>query len=487
MKVSIITEGFQNTGYGHVTRCLSLYQAFELRNIVPTLYVNGDETCTALLKDTRHEIINWLDNHDLIFSKIHDSDVVIVDSYLADKPFYDRVSLVTPFPVYVDDNNRLQYPSGIVVNGNVYAEDLDYDQRGDKSYLLGTRYALLRKEFWEIVDRPIRIDIQNILITFGGSDLENVTPRIMRFISRNFPNLKKRVIIGEGFKNTVQIEQSKDGNTDLFFAPKTFDILKLMYESDLAICSGGQTINELARTGVPTIAISVAENQNNNVKGWVKEKFLVSELTFMQPNLENRMLLIFNHLKKKQTREAISKLGKYRVDGSGPKRVVQHLIDKLCGKSGFYFRKAGDKDSTLIFTLSNDRLVRANSINQDVIKWATHLDWFSGKLLDDDCYFLLAFNNTDNFIGQIRFDVKGYYAEINISLEKAFRGKGFSKNLIFNSSYKCFREKRNVGYILAYIRPINTPSIKAFTKAGYHFFQKEVVKGEELLVYKLSR
>jgi len=29
MKVFIITEGSKNTGFGHITRCLSLYQAFE--------------------------------------------------------------------------------------------------------------------------------------------------------------------------------------------------------------------------------------------------------------------------------------------------------------------------------------------------------------------------------------------------------------------------------------------------------------------------
>ena len=32
MNVFIITEGTKNTGFGHITRCLSLYQAFEERN-----------------------------------------------------------------------------------------------------------------------------------------------------------------------------------------------------------------------------------------------------------------------------------------------------------------------------------------------------------------------------------------------------------------------------------------------------------------------
>ena len=36
MKVFIITEGTKNTGFGHIARCLSLYQAFEEKD---NLYV----------------------------------------------------------------------------------------------------------------------------------------------------------------------------------------------------------------------------------------------------------------------------------------------------------------------------------------------------------------------------------------------------------------------------------------------------------------
>ena len=43
MKVAIITEGLQGTGYGHLTRCLSIYQAFEEKGIIPLYIANCDE------------------------------------------------------------------------------------------------------------------------------------------------------------------------------------------------------------------------------------------------------------------------------------------------------------------------------------------------------------------------------------------------------------------------------------------------------------
>ncbi|KAF0150785.1 MAG: acetyltransferase GNAT family [Ignavibacteria bacterium] len=487
MKVSIITEGYDKTGYGHITRCLALYQAFELRNIIPAFYVNGDEGSLSFLADTNHEIINWLENQDTLFRKIINSDVVIVDSYLAPKEFYNRISLVTPTPVFIDDFVRLEFPNGIIINGLINAETLGYFPKSERTLLLGTKYASLRKEFWEVGERPFRLDIQNILLTFGGQDIENLTPRVLRMLSRNFPNMRKRVIVGGGFINEDQIEQAKDVNTEIYKAPLPQELVKLMHDSDLALTTGGQTIVELARVGVPTIAICVAKNQILNMNGWVKEKFLQAELTHNQPNLENRLLLLINSFRKKQPRELAAKIGRQKVDGSGAKRVVQHLIEKYAGKSGFYFRKTINRDSALLFNLINDKLVRATSIYEMPLKWGDYLDWFSGKLMDDDCYFLLAFTTSDQFIGQIRFDIKGYYAEINTSIHQDWRGKGNTKLVVFNASYKCFYEKPNVGYIHAFVKPQDSQSLALFTQAGYVLAERTTINNQEVIVCKLQR
>ncbi|MDP2038991.1 MAG: bifunctional UDP-2,4-diacetamido-2,4,6-trideoxy-beta-L-altropyranose hydrolase/GNAT family N-acetyltransferase [Ignavibacteria bacterium] len=487
MKVSIITEGYNKTGYGHITRCLSLYQAFEIRNIIPTFYVNGDEGSASFLSEVNYEIIDWLENQDTLFRKIHNSDVVIVDSYLAPKEFYSRISLVTPSPLFIDDFVRLDYPAGTILNGSINAETLGYLPRADRTLLLGTKYAAIRKEFWEVGERPFRLDIQNILVTFGGQDTENFTPRALRLLTRNFPNVRKRVIVGSGFTNEEQIEQAKDENTEIYKAPTPQELVKLMYDSDLAITTGGQTLVELARVGVPAIAISVSENQTLHMNGWFKEKFLLAELLHNQPNLENRILLLIGNLRKKAPREIISKIGRQKVDGGGAKRVVHFLIDKYSGKSGFYFRNVISKDSALLFNLLNDKLIRANSVYEMPLKWGDHLDWFTGKLMDDDCYFLLAFTTADQFIGQVRFDIKGYYAEINVSIHSDWRGKGIAKLVVFNASFKCFHEKPNVGYIHTHIKPHDSQSLGVFTQAGYALTEKETINNQDAIVCKLSR
>jgi len=487
MRISIVTEGFHNTGYGHATRCLSIYQAFVARNITPTLYINGDEACKSFINNSNYEILDWLKEPELLFEKIVNSDIIIVDSYSADKSFYERISSLTSVPVYIDDTSRLEYPSGTIINGAINAETLNYKGQANRPTLLGAKYIPMRKEFWDVPEKLVRLDIQTVLVTFGGQDLRNLTPRILRALARNYPNWKKIVVAGSGFENIAQIEDAKDENTEIYHSPSAGEMVKLMVDSDIAISAAGQTIYELARIGVPTIAVTVADNQKFHLKGWIKEGFIASEISCTDINLEHKIFSTLNNTKTRTIRDKLSKLGKQKVDGDGARRIIQNLIDQASGIYGFYLRRAKENDVLLIFSLSNDRIVRINSINQSPIKINEHLEWYTEKLINGTCIFYLAFSKLDAFIGQVRFDINQNNAVINISIDKDFRGKHFAAPLIFTSSFRLLKQKQDVRTITAFIRPQNIPSIKAFTKAGYSQSPDEIINGERYLVYKLVR
>ncbi|MFA7227448.1 MAG: bifunctional UDP-2,4-diacetamido-2,4,6-trideoxy-beta-L-altropyranose hydrolase/GNAT family N-acetyltransferase [Melioribacteraceae bacterium] len=488
MKVSIVTEGFYNTGYGHLTRCLSIYQAFEERTIFPVFFINGDADCRTMIPETRHDIFDWLKNPEELLSKIAGSDVVIVDSYLAPKELYDRIAAAAVYPIFIDDYLRMDYPPGTVINGSVNAEKLNYPEKLDTTYLLGPKYIPLRKDFWQVRDKPIKSDLQSVLLTFGGQDTANMTPRMLRMLVRNQPELIKKVVVGSGFKNLDLINDAKDERTEIYRAPSSSEMVKIMLESDAAISAAGQTIYELACTGVPTIALSVAENQKNNLQGWIKEGFLTTEFSNETVNLENRLLVVLNNYKKRELRFKLGTIGKKKVDGLGARRIVQSVLDLMINRNGgCYLRIAGENDAMMVFNLSNDRTVRLNSINQDPISWQDHLYWYSDKIKDKNCLFLLAFNGNDEFVGQVRFYIKGVNATISISIDKNFRGKGLSSPLLIKSSFKYLKEHPEIQSILAYIRPANTASIKAFSGAAYVFSNEEIVNGEKFSVYKLAR
>lgn len=316
MKVFIITEGSKNTGFGHITRCLSLYQAFEERGIKPKFIINGDNDIEYLLKDINYQIFNWLDEKSKLFEMVKDADIAIIDSYLADISLYNKIANLVKISVYIDDNKRLDYPKGIVLNGNIHAETLNYPKKDGIIHLLGTKYTPLRKGFWEVPEKKIKENIESIMVTFGGDDAKNMTPKILKLLNEKYPELNKNVIIGRAYQNIDEIKKCADKNTNLIYYPDAEKMKEIMLESDIAISAGGQTLYELARIGVPTIGICVTENQIGNVMEWSKTGFLESEMNIS---------VHLKYLKSKEVRENKSKIGRKYIDSKGRLRIINEI------------------------------------------------------------------------------------------------------------------------------------------------------------------
>ena len=483
MKVFIITEGGKNIGFGHITRCLSLYQAFEERGIKPKFIINGDNDIEYILKDINYQIFNWLDERNKLFEIIKDTDIAIIDSYLADISVYNTLSELVKLSVYIDDNKRVDYPKGIVVNGSVYAKELNYPHKDGVIYLLGTKYTSLRREFWEVPEKNIKEKIETIMVTFGGDDVKNMTPKILKLLCGNYPNLKKNIIIGNIFKNIDEIKKESDKNKKLIYYTNAEKMKEVMLESDIAISAGGQTLYELARIGVPTIGVCVANNQLENIKEWDRIGFLEYAGLYNKNNIIVNIDELLKNLGNIKIRKLKSKIGRKFVDGKGSIRIIKILLFNFF-KNNLILRKVVFEDALDIFNLSNDDLVRKNSFNSEKIKWKNHLIWLRKKLEDENSIYFAIVDDLNKLYGQVRFDIntKNEEAIINISLGEKIRGLGLSYFVIDKSINKLLKSK-SIKLIKAYIKHDNIPSIKSFKKANFVFLNNQIIKGSKSKVY----
>jgi spore coat polysaccharide biosynthesis predicted glycosyltransferase SpsG len=163
------------------------------------------------------------------------------------------------------------------------------------------------------------------LITFGGADVRNLTPKVLKLLRDNYPELLIKVIVGGGFQNIAEIEKHKDDNTKLIYSPSAAEMRDIMFGSDLAISSGGQTLYELARLGVPAIGICAADNQLQSIEGWQEAGFLKYACWYNSEGLEERLLSFLEELACSDVRARMSQAGKSRIDGKGPSRIVSAL------------------------------------------------------------------------------------------------------------------------------------------------------------------
>ncbi|MGI6481852.1 MAG: UDP-2,4-diacetamido-2,4,6-trideoxy-beta-L-altropyranose hydrolase [Methanobacterium sp.] len=481
IRVSIITEGSGKIGFGHLTRCLSLYQAFEEKGCSVKFIVNGDLTIKSLLEQTEHEIFNWLTDHLKLFQSLQGTDIVIIDSYLATEELYLKISEFVSLAVYIDDNQRINYPKGIVVNGSINAEKLNYPQKDEIEHLLGSQYIPLRSPFWEVGKKKINPTIKRVMVTFGGDDLRNLTPDTLKILTTHFPHLKKTVIIGKGFGNISKIEQLIDDLTELVYYPNAEKMMEVMFESDFAISAAGQTLYELARVGLPTIAIGVAHNQTHNLENWGEAGFVEVAGFWDDENLNHNILEKIQLIENRKMRTEMCQNGRKSVNGAGANRIAKHSINKYY-REKISLRPLQPSDIMNIFDLSNEKEVRKNSFQPEQISFEDHEKWFNKIYTNSDNLFLVISIQGD-FAGQVRFDFEGDSATISISIKKSFRGLGLGISFLEESIKYLKNNFPNIRLIKAYIKENNKKSLKLFEKMGFDFQKNVIVKNNNAFEY----
>ena len=125
-------------------------------------------------------------------------------------------------------------------------------------------------------------------------------------------------------------------------------------------------------------------------------------------------------------------------------------------------RRAEPSDMRRIFELSNDPLVRANSIHPEPIEWATHEKWFANAVVNPRLKFYLAEGADGALIGQVRFEEREDGWLVSISLTAEFRGKGLAHVVLMKamemSGQQCF---------IAEISSDNLASLSLFERCGF--------------------
>jgi spore coat polysaccharide biosynthesis predicted glycosyltransferase SpsG len=175
---------------------------------------------------------------------------------------------------------------------------------------LGTDHLLLREEFRNLPEIEVRDRVKNILVTVGGYDLRNLTPKIIKALNEldldeiedkylDKENLHIDVVIGPSFDNLDEIiKEVQKSNLDISLNFNVKKMSKLMLKSDIAISSGGSTLYELTVTKTPALVLLQADNQVRVAEKLDGESIINLGFDFKIKLIKAKIkILIFNFLK----------------------------------------------------------------------------------------------------------------------------------------------------------------------------------------------
>lgn len=297
MNVAILTEAGHTYGYGHFYRCVAISQALKERGVDSKFFVRSGGV----------GLNDWLTMP--LSTNILKFDVILIDSYSTDLLFHRTLGRLHSSIIVLDDNDRLPYYNSLVVNGGLYAKRLPYRNGNYNTYLLGSMYTPLRKAFWNISEkRKIRKTIRKVMINIGGLHTLKWELQIASVLSKAYPQYTYTMV--GAMKNKLD----------------DYGMLTLMRSADIAISGAGQKLHELIRVGLPTIALGIAENQNNNIiyakrkglirfSGWQSEQDLFS-------NVEREFALLTAYDARVKMHQRMMRI----LDGQGARRIAEGIV-----------------------------------------------------------------------------------------------------------------------------------------------------------------
>ena len=329
--MSILCDGGQELGFGHITRCISIAQAFLKHGYKSEFIVNGDNSIASILAHESYSLSHWQEDKELL-KKLEKSSLILIDSMQISNSKLSEIEASNIPVIYLDDEKRHNILNkGFVVDWTVLS-DKKWDllqKKKEITYLLGSSYTPLREEFTKAQKTRINKEIQSILVTFGGADVRNLTPKVLKQLTKKFPDIQKNIIIGDGFDNKALIEEVQDDHTKLFNHVDATKMIELMQKSDLAIASGGQTLYELAYIGTPTIAILVVENAKDDTEGWASVGSLKNIGWYNEPHLLENLSTTIDSLQNENVRVKMQESAKEYIRCDGAAHLVNSILKDL--------------------------------------------------------------------------------------------------------------------------------------------------------------
>jgi UDP-2,4-diacetamido-2,4,6-trideoxy-beta-L-altropyranose hydrolase len=331
------TDGGPAVGGGHVMRCLALAQAWSdaggrvgicAAALAPSLRRRLDQESLDVTEIGAAAGSAADADATLAAAARLDAPVVVVDGYHLRVDYRRRLRQAGLKLAALDDNGEIgTYIEDLVINQNYHAAPDFYRRRaGYTRLLLGTQYALLRREFtrWRGAPRTVPAQVQGVLVTLGAADPDNVTARVIAAVAPALrPAAQLVVVIGGSSPHAEAIgARAREIPRCRLVRDPGDGMPALMAAADLAVCAGGSTMWELAFMGVPFIPVVIAENQRQAVQAMTGDGYLAVEAAAVERDLPTAAATLAVDARG---RETLGRTGRRLVDGEGAARVCAAL------------------------------------------------------------------------------------------------------------------------------------------------------------------
>jgi UDP-2,4-diacetamido-2,4,6-trideoxy-beta-L-altropyranose hydrolase len=265
-RLLIRADSSSSIGVGHIKRCLTLSSSLVKEGIevvFATQKLNGN--INHEIVSSGYKIIYILEDNSFEVSGIINNgnfDVVVFDHYNIDKHYERAIKNTTSAKIVSFDDMYNPHECDILINHSIDAKKQDYKDlvSNETIVLCGSKYTLLRDEFFNTFDGSKFNKAKDVLVLFGGADPQNYTAKVIKYLN------------GIGDFNITAITTSANSHIsiledlDITLLVDVDNIATIMKKAEFIITTSGGTLLEVISQGVAFINIQIASNQSSIVE-----------------------------------------------------------------------------------------------------------------------------------------------------------------------------------------------------------------------------
>ncbi len=393
-------------------------------------------------------------------------DWLVVDHYALGREWELRLRERVAKILVVDDLANREHDCELLLDSGFYPE-MEHRYAGlvpaACRLLAGPSYALLDAAFAQQRGKEKGKSGKRLLVFFGGSDITNETGKTLAALSQlSNEQLSVDVVIGSGNPHREKIEQLAASREEITLHYQVETMAFLMARADIALGAGGTTTWERCCLGLPSIVISVADNQTALAENLARNGRILYLGEASQVTEDEILKAVQSLLYFPWWHHSLSRRSRELVDGQGCRRLSRILLPEKID-----LRPAEAEDCDKIHAWRNAEITRLYSFSNEEISLAAHRQWFR-KILADELSVLLVGERDGQPVGILRYDFSpDMKARVSVYLAPGCHGLGLGSSLIRTGS--CWIRQRfpSCKAIQAEVLKENTAGRKAFLTAGF--------------------
>ena len=319
-------DGGAEIGMGHVYRSLAI--AEELRSISTAdvqFLMSADHPEGVKRVSASGYTVRVISSGgvDAVLEAIQEysPNIVVNDRPFLEKDYLEALAKLGASTVnLVDSLEDIEKPAEIT---SMIIACMRVDQLELEDYYGGPEFAILRESFAGRA-KSVRKDARQIVLSFGGSDPQGLTLKVLRALDEVRSGLTVKAVLGPAFSYQQELERLLP---ELHYQPLLLEnvehMAETLSEADIVFCAGGMTVYEIAALGTPGIVLCQNARERRRMEtflqfGSVVHLGLGTEVDEREIRDTARALL-----SDPVRRRAMSEAGRKLVDARGAQRAAE--------------------------------------------------------------------------------------------------------------------------------------------------------------------